>query len=332
MKPSRLIPAAEAVLDQCMALKLEVALIRASPRRIDLSGPSGEPIGICLAGDALPLIEQVLSQVRFDFAALPLLTKGESKEIRLLTPQIALAKLLPTVYSFTHRRYGLAQGTDALRARFSAALFRAMRANPGARHMASAFLGLIESADGPLLAEHVVEPGNIEVRVKRYHIGSPVHRYRFIEAHGTACGGPPLARWQRFEKPVVCFDWRHPLYDEAGTALADEPLPDDYAALWLDDLPAAKRLARDTFEWIEDLFAAKGLRLIDICFFIDATGRVLFGEISPDCMRVRSAASDEGEALDKDEWRSGGDGARVLERYQRLFEIVFQDAAEQLAA
>jgi phosphoribosylaminoimidazole-succinocarboxamide synthase len=136
-----------------------------------------------------------------------------------------------------------------------------------------------------------------------------------------------LQRWQRFNRPIVCFDWRHPLHDTDGKALADEPLPDDYAALWVDDLQSAKQLAREAFEWIEELFAGKGLRLIDICFFIDATGTILFGEISPDCMRVRDMASDEGEALDKDQWRSGGDEAEVLLRYQRLGSIVFGDAA-----
>ena len=104
-------------------------------------------------------------------------------------------------------------------------------------------------------------------------------------------------------------------------ALADEPLPDDYASIWLDDVPGAKRLARETFEWIEELFFSKSLRLIDICFFLDRTGQVIFGEISPDCMRVRSNASDEGEALDKDEWRSGGKRCRRTRTiYQALFE------------
>jgi phosphoribosylaminoimidazole-succinocarboxamide synthase len=109
-------------------------------------------------------------------------------------------------------------------------------------------------------------------------------------------------------------------------------LPDDYASIWLDNVPAAKKLAREAFEWIEELFASKGLRLIDICFFIDSSGRVLFGEISPDCMRVRDMASDEGEALDKDEWRSGGDPKAVLWRYGRLYSIVFGDAADRIAA
>ncbi|MDB5692651.1 MAG: phosphoribosylaminoimidazolesuccinocarboxamide synthase, partial [Alphaproteobacteria bacterium] len=61
-------------------------------------------------------------------------------------------------------------------------------------------------------------------------------------------------------------------------------------------------------------------------------GQVIFGEISPDCMRVRGSASDEGEALDKDNWRSGGEAADVLERYKRLHSIVFGEAMDRLAA
>jgi phosphoribosylaminoimidazole-succinocarboxamide synthase len=323
--------AADTIVDQCEALDIKVRITGADRSAIDLAGPVDEPIRVWLDGRAT-MIEQVLQQLRFDFKSLPALTTGESKEIRLLTQRVALAKLLPTVYSFTHRRYGVAPGTDEVRARFSADLFRLMQRNPGNRHLATAFLGLVESPEGPLLAEHVVEPGNIEVRVKRYHIGSPTHRYRFIEDYPTAGGGLPLQKWQRFDRPLVCFDWRHPLEDEKGTALADEPLPDDYATLWLDDLPAAKRLARETFEWIEELFASKGLRLIDICFFVDRVGHVIFGEISPDCMRVRSAASDQAEALDKDEWRSGGEASSVLERYTRLHSIVFGELNDQLAA
>jgi phosphoribosylaminoimidazole-succinocarboxamide synthase len=326
-------PAAESLVDQCEVLGIDVRIDSVSRGRIAVRGPSGEAIEVQLEGSPYAMLEQVLRGLAFRFADLPLLTVGESKEIRLLTPRIALAKLLPTVYSFTNQRYGEAPGTEVVRARFSAEIFRTMAQAPASSHLATAFLGLIENGDGPLLAEHVVEPGNLEVRVKRYHVGSPTHRYKYADLHRTAHGGQPLERWDRFERPVVCFDWRHPVADEKGIPLADEPLPDDYAGIWMDDVPGAKRLARDTFEWMEELFEARGLKLIDICYFIDATGRVIFGEISPDCMRVRSHASDDSAALDKDEWRSGGDAGTVLERYRRLYQRVFEThSTEKLAA
>ena len=75
------------------------------------------------------------------------------------------------------------------------------------------------------------------------------------------------------------------------------------------------------------MFWSKGLKLIDICYFIDSSGTVIFGEISPDCMRVRSQATDDSAALDKDEWRSGGSPGDVLERYQLLYKTVFDSHA-----
>lgn len=322
------LPALDYLLDVCQDLQLEVQPDgRCQDRdRVSIRGPSGEPISIDLRPSRIPMVEQVIRGIRFDFAALPLLVRGDSKEIRLLTPRIALARLLPTVYSFTYNRYGEVPGTDEVRARFSAEVFRQMAAYPGAVHLSTAFLGLVESSGGPLLAEEVVESCNIEIRVKRFHIGSPLHRYRYCERHPTAHSGKPLQQWSRFERPVVCFDWRHPLQDDDGNRLADEPLPDDYAAVWIDDIVGAKQLARHAFEWIERRFAQVNLQLIDICFFIDRTGKVLYGEISPDCMRVRSHASMEAESFDKDIWRSGGKPEEVVYRYRRLHQTVFGES------
>jgi phosphoribosylaminoimidazole-succinocarboxamide synthase len=323
--PSATSPACALLLDQCADLELDLALVSVNRRTIRLHGPHGEPIEVWLEHSRYSMLEQVFRQLRFDFSDLPLLTRGDSKELRLLTPRVIAAKLLPTVYSFTQNRYGVAPGTDELRARFSAEIFRAMECSPGSRYLASAFLALHESEAGPLLIERLVQSCNLEVRAKRYHIGSPVHRYRYTEKHPTANNGAPVTRWMRFEQPVICFDWRHPLTDEDGTRLSDEPISDDYAALWIDDVASAKRLVRDTFYWLEERFATHGVALIDFCLFVDRSGKVVFGEISPDCMRVRHAANDDADALDKDTWRAGGSPAGVLQKYQALFNIVIGD-------
>lgn len=323
---------ADYLLDVCADLELKVKL--QTPANIDdqiaLIGPAGETILVQPGHSDFSMLEQVLFQLKIDFNSLPLLVRGDSKEIRLLTPRIALAKLLPTVYSYTYNRYGIAPGTEVARTYFSAELFRFMAQNPGPYHLASAYLGLVNSDQGLLMAEQVVESCNIEVRVKRFHIGSPVHRYLYTDQHPTRNQGEPLERWSKFETPVVCFDWRHPLKSPEGNRLADEPLPDDYAALWLDDLPTAKKLARDAFLWIEDKFHQAGLQLIDICFFIDRTGQVIYGEISPDCMRVRNGSSVHAESLDKDLWRTGGTPEAVLEKYWRLYELVFKKSPPAL--
>lgn len=319
-------PEVDYILDVCADLELNVKLMESEgdEGQIVLRGPHGERIDVNVNELGTNLLEQVLGQLTVDFETLPLLVRGDSKEIRLLTRRIALAKLLPTIYSYTHNRYGLAPGTEEVRTLFSAELFRRMASEPGAFHLGSAYLGLIKTSKALLLVEQVVDTCNLEVRVKRFHIGSPIHRYKYTDLHRTCRNGPPIDRWTRFQDPVVCFDWRHPLHDEKGNRLADEPLSDDYAALWIDDLPAAKRLARNAFLWIEQRFSRVGLQLVDICFFIDRTGTVLYGEISPDCMRVRDGASSYAEAFDKDLWRSGGSPDEILDKYGRLYDLVFR--------
>src|SRR5262249_35148274 len=97
---------------------------------------------------------------------------------------------------------------------------------------------------------------------------------------------------------------------------------DDYASLWMNDVPYAKVLARDAFLWLEDAFFKAGITLIDICFFIDRTGQMIYGEISPDCMRARVGVGPitDLKSLDKDVWRQGLSADQLLERYQDLYE------------
>jgi phosphoribosylaminoimidazole-succinocarboxamide synthase len=218
-------------------------------------------------------------------------------------------------------------GTDVVRLRFTAALFRQMAQLPpqAGVPLRSAFLAEIETPDGPLLAERRVDSCNVETRVKRYHIGSPVHRYRYTEQHATTQAGGPLTRWSRLDTPVVCFDWRQPMVDETGARLADEPISDDYAAVWMYNVPHAKELARQAFLWLERLFEAGGLRLVDMCLFIDRQGGMIYGEVSPDCMRVRLDLGDPATSGvgAKDVWRAGGSPDELLRNYEDIYNRVF---------
>lgn len=276
------------------------------------------------------LLEDVISTLDFDFNELAFLTEGESKIVRLLNEKIVVMLFKPTVYSYTKNRYGTVEGTDVLRAKFTAELYRQMNieqsANPD-KCLGNAFLALIDSEYGPLLLQRRVEPGNLEVRVKRYHVGSPVHRYRYTDRYPTVVGNRnPLKKWDRLEKLIVCFDWRNPLTDDEGTRLADEPISDDYASLWIEDIPSAKKLAADTFLWLEKLFSDAGLTLIDICYFIDASGKLIFGEVSPDCMRVREGLENPKDmaSFDKDIWRNDGKEMFLATQYNRLYQLIFK--------
>ncbi|HSH67838.1 MAG TPA: phosphoribosylaminoimidazolesuccinocarboxamide synthase [Bacteroidia bacterium] len=274
------------------------------------------------------LVEYVIQRLPFEFEDLTTLIEGESKIIKLLNSKMVVEKFKPTVYSFTHNRYGEVEGTAELRVLFTAELFRRMnRYNvEQGKHLRNAFLAVVNTSDGPLLVQEKVESCNLEVRVKRYHIGSPVHRYKYTERYNTVqLNEMPLTKWTRFDVPLVCFDWRLPLTDEEGNRLADEPISDDYAGVWMSDIAEAKYLARETFSWMESIFRDAGLLLIDICFFIDKSGHMLYGEISPDCMRVREGLGDphQSESFDKDLWRQGEKEKLIAKRYHKLFHILF---------
>jgi phosphoribosylaminoimidazole-succinocarboxamide synthase len=274
------------------------------------------------------LLEHVLRHLPFDFEKLPLLVEGESKIVRQLNAKMVVERFKPTVYSFTHNRYGEVEGTAELRILFSAELFRRMNrySQEQRKKLKNAFLAVVTTAEGPLLIQEKVETCNLEVRVKRYHVGSPVHRYKYSDKYNTVqLGEAPLKKWTRFDVPIICFDWRLPLTDEEGNRLADEPISDDYAGIWMNNVEDAKNLARETFSWMEQLFRDAGLVLVDICFFIDKSGRMIYGEISPDCMRVREAMDDlqESSSFDKDLWREGERETMISKRYHKLFHLLF---------
>jgi phosphoribosylaminoimidazole-succinocarboxamide synthase len=284
---------------------------------------------VILDNPLLSPIEQVVSTLPIDFDALPLVTEGESKILRRLTEKLLVERFKPTVYSFTHNRYGNVEGTDAIRARFSAEIFRRMsHLPPESDPPRNAFVALLETPLGPLTVQRQVETSNLEVRVKRFHIGSPLHRYRYTERFDSTqtCGA--VKRWSRFDQPVVCFDWRNPLTDDQGCRLSDEPLSDDYAAVWMENVTSAKQVARKTFEWMEQLFADAGLLLVDICFFIDRSGKIIFGEISPDCMRVKELVTDmnNASAFDKDIWRHGFSPDVLKEQYEKILDRLFSQS------
>ena len=190
----------------------------------------------------------------------------------------------------------------------------------------NAFLACVERSGKLYIVQQKMKTTNLEVRVKRFHVGSPVHRYLYTEEYHTVQNNrEPLQKWSRFNTPVVCFDWRHPLTDKNGRRLADEPISDDYAAIWMKNVPAAKKLASEVFLWLEALFKSAGLVLVDICFFIDEEGKYVFGEISPDCFRVRESLDENAKSFDKDVWRKGGSPEKITERYEILYNLIFNN-------
>ncbi|MGO4291703.1 phosphoribosylaminoimidazolesuccinocarboxamide synthase [Chitinophaga sp. RAB17] len=313
------------LIDPSLSEKYDICLLlKDTPEQ----APDPHTITINTAVQTESIIERILQKLPFDFEQLSLLVEGESKIIKYWTPKVVIEKFKPTVYSYTHNRYGLVDGTDAIRIKFTTAIYRKMTAYGKGRPYApaSAFLAEIENEQGLFIVQHLVDTCNIETRIKRYHIGSPVHRYLYTAKYpSTRKDQAPITTWTRFDTPVVCFDWRHPLTDEKNNRLADEPISDDYAALWILDLPFAKKMALETFLWLEKMFFQSGITLIDMCIFIDRTGKLIYGEISPDCMRIRwnSLHPEQAESMDKDLWRKGAAPEKLYENYEKAYSSMF---------
>lgn len=268
------------------------------------------------------------------FREFPLVTEGESKEVRYAGDGLVVIRLKPTIYSYTHNRTGMIEGSDTARLRSIKVFLDVLRA-AGIAH------SYREVGDRWIVSTLVLQPAEkgrplpfrpqdlgdealaalptanpIEVIVKQYHTGTPKHRYFKFGTYPTR-NQQYIADEDQYPDRVVRFDWRNPMYTPDGKRLADEVLPEDMAR-WFIDTQQARSTALKAFEALDAFLDSRGLVLRDICFFISTDGKTLFGEISPDGMRVRDAAGN----LDKDVWRAGGSSALVLEKWRQLAGIV----------
>ncbi len=275
------------------------------------------------------------------FRKLPLVVEGESKEVRYCGNGQVIIRLKPTIYSFTHNRSGVIEGSDTLRLQSIQALLPVLR-SVGIQH------SYIEVNDSWILSALVLQPatrGNpepfrprdlipdelsplplappVEVVVKRVHSGTPKHRYYEFDHYGVRVSHPQFPNAslqvdQPYPEPFVRFDWRNPMTDRSGQRLADEVLPEPMAD-WFIDVERAKQTAMRAFNALDVFLRERQLELWDICFFISEDGQVMFGEVSPDCLRVRAG---DGSSLDKDVWRGGGSSETVLQKWQKFTRIV----------
>ena len=230
---------------------------------------------------------------------LDILHRGESKVVKQIDDSYCLVTLLPTLYSHTANRTSEVLGTENLRLRASRVLWN-----------------VLEERDIPTSIVHVgrdyyvseiVEAPPIEVIVKAALVGTPKHVCAGISNYPTR-NGSVLNAFAKHE-PYVRFDWRNPLPQR------DECLPTSLADYFI-DTTAAEAMALRAFRALTDYLEPLGLDLLDICFFIDVSGSKIFGEISPDCMRLKL----RGEDMDKDLWRKGEAPATLLSNWIALAE------------
>ena len=236
---------------------------------------------------------------------MPLVVRGESKEVRRAPGGRVAIQFLPTVYSYTANRCGEIPGTDSLRVRASAALVKLLRRH-GIGHAYESF------DDNIVIAKEVSAPP-IEVIVKGRHVGTPKHRYFGMAQWPTRTGGL-IGPGTQYAEPMVRFDWRNPLRNpDTQQRLADEVMPNELANEFI-DVGRARVLAMRVWNALTAGLKSVDIELVDICLSIDVTGDVLFGELSPDCARFQC----RGDGLDKDVWRSGGSAELVLERWTQF--------------
>ncbi|MFO0555687.1 MAG: non-canonical purine NTP pyrophosphatase [Polyangiaceae bacterium] len=278
------------------------------------------------------------------FAALPLVIRGESKEVRYAGRGSVVIRYLPTIYSFTHNRSGVVPGSELLRLRAMRQLLEVLRA-AGLRHayrtvtdkwvlsdlvmpaeVEFAKYG-VPAFDPPDLTREeklaLAKAPPIEVVVKRYHGGTSKHRYRGMDGSTVRTSHPlyphmPIRVSDAYPTVVVRFDWRNPLRDANGDRVADEILPTCMAD-WYLDAARAERTARRAFSALEQHLGDRDIVIYDLCLFIAEDGETLYGEVTQDCGRFRHF---ELGHLDKDVWRAGGSSEQVLAKWALLSEML----------
>jgi phosphoribosylaminoimidazole-succinocarboxamide synthase len=190
----------------------------------------------------------------------------------------------------------------------------------------------------------------IEVVVKRYLTGTTKHGCIGMAGSRVRASHPfyanmPLEGDGALPEMLVRFDWRNPLRDAKrgrhmaeqilagladasldvrdriaayGERVADMILPTELADLFI-DTDAARRTAFLAARTLEEFLAEKNIVFYDLCLFLDESGTLVYGEISPDCGRYRHL--DLG-SLDKDVWRTGGSSQEVIAKWNLLCRLL----------
>jgi len=246
-------------------------------------------------------LRKLLAAADAHFDTLPLLAEGESKILREAAPGIAIVRLKPTLYSITFNRSGVVEGTDNLRLRVSEILWNLL-ADGGIRTT------ILAVGERSYLTEQI-DPPPIEVIVKACHVGTPKHIYRNLSERKTRFGS--YVKASMAHEPYVRFDWRNPL------PMRDECMPRWLANQFI-DVDCAETTALKAFSLLTEFLRQRNVELLDICLMLTESGDAIYGEVSSDCMRVKSMGRD----LDKDLWRKGKDARTILKQWTHFLNLV----------
>nr|AUV64164.1 SAICAR synthetase [Streptomyces citricolor] len=220
--------------------------------------------------------------------------EGRSKRLWHLESGSCLIEMIPSLRSFTFDRDELMDGTAELRLDF----FEYVSARLAERGVHTVFRERV----GPVsyVADYRPAPP-FEVIVKNRAIGSTLRKYPGLFTEG-----------QVFDRPVVKFDYR--------VDPEDQPIGEDYLRLIGVDVEHYRQVALDCNTVLRELLDP--LDLWDFCLVIapdEKHGLVVNSEISPDCMRLKSA---DGLPYDKDMFRDGASREQILARWTELITMV----------
>ncbi len=251
-------------------------------------------------------LEQIFRREKENFRDLATFHKGNSLEIRKTsTPGILMEKFSPTIYSYTANRAGIIDETNFIRLAVSR-IFWAQLNKGGVSTCALACEG-----DTVLVTQEVLPP--VEIVVKGALIGTPAHVYHGIFQHSDRFGKPFVKG--EGHAPYVRFDYRNPLQDDTGNRLRDECLPSALAERLI-NTKIAEQTALQVFKIVEQTLREVNMRVLDMCLFLNVTGEIVCGELSPDNMRIKDLQNTQD--FDKDVWRKGKSSEELITKWTEI--------------
>lgn len=261
-----------------------------------------------LGKDSSHIIPRVDDLTEDQFKALPLVAQGESKIVRSMNERFDVLQMIPSIYSHKKRRAGFIAGSDQERMAMTRQVRRllAYEEIPHTYWFIGNKYCLVEKLQHP--------PPRVEVVVKSRWEGTDKYRYVGLDECPSRLTHEKLVGEKHvYPEPYVRFDWRNSNDHSEGDTAMSETL-----ANHLIHVDATKELALRTYRALCHHFAAFGVEIWDVCFFITQEGEKIFGEISQDNARYKK----QGTSYDKDEWRTGNSSEDVLEKWKLLTKMV----------
>lgn len=278
-----------------------------------------------------------------EFNRLPLVIEGHSKEVRYAGRGHVLIRFKPTVYSFTHNRADVVDGSSEVRLASSLVFLNVLRA-AGIRH------SYIKITDKFVLSKLVMPhrseftkynqpifvPSDltfdeieclqrgppIEVIIKTFHGGTSKHRYKNMHdtkvRKGHFMAGYPIRDEDAYPIYFIQFDWHNPIHGADGVRTPDEILQEDHADYFI-DVSAARRTAQQVYAALRRFLDQADIVCNDLSLFITEDGSTVYGEISPDCGRFQHFSMG---SLDKDVFRAGGSHVEVIDKWKLLHSLI----------